>query len=97
MPGGLGLVTLSSCPVGCFNVLPQVLIPSRQARHADAVGRDDLRLIRKDFAARGIDQDLQPVDVVVPVGLVVAERLDTGEVFDADDPAASSSGLSTRK
>src|SRR5258705_6811747 len=48
-----------------------------------AIGRDDLGLVGEDFAARGVDQDLEPVYGVGAVGLVVAEGFDAGEIFQA--------------
>src|SRR5882762_4108469 len=48
-----------------------------------AIGRDDLGLVGEDFAARGVDEDLEPVYVVGAVGLVVAEGFDAGEIFEA--------------
>src|SRR5258705_5108432 len=49
----------------------------------NAIGRNDLGLVGEDFAAGGIDEDLEPVYVVGAVGLVVAEGFDAGEIFEA--------------
>jgi len=51
-------------------------------RNSGSVGRDDLRLVREDIPAAGIDEDLQPVHVIVAVRLVVAERLDARKIFE---------------
>ena len=39
-------------------------------------------MIREDLAAPWIDEHLDPVHVVVAVGLIVAKRFDTGEVLE---------------
>ena len=48
-----------------------------------AVAWNDLLLEGKHVTRRGIDQHLHPVHVVDAVFLVVAERLQAGEVFQA--------------
>ena len=47
--------------------------------------RNDLRLVGEDLAAAGVDRHLEPVHVVVPVALVVAEGFHAREVLQ---PAA---------
>src|SRR5262245_15990403 len=49
--------------------------------HCRSVCRDDLRLKCKYFTALRVDQHLQPIHVVVAVGLVVAKRLYPREVL----------------
>src|SRR5258707_354889 len=52
-------------------------------RNGRAIGRHDLGLVRKHFAAARVDRHLEPVHVVGAVRLVVPEGLDAGEVLDA--------------
>jgi hypothetical protein len=52
-------------------------------RYRDAVGRHNLRLIREHFAGAAIDIHLQPLHVISAILLIVTERLDTSEVFEA--------------
>ena len=51
-------------------------------RDSQSVAGDDLRLIREDLAAAGVHEHLQPVNVVVAILLVVAERLDARKVLE---------------
>src|ERR1041384_6722829 len=46
------------------------------------VGRHDLRLIREDLAVADVDAHLQPVHIVVAVGLVIAEGLDARKILE---------------
>jgi len=51
------------------------------SRYRHAVPGHDLLLVGEHFPAAWVDQPLQPVHVVGPILLVVAERLDTREIF----------------
>src|SRR5262249_50285684 len=52
-----------------------------RCRHGRAVCRHDLRLISKDLPGSSVHEHLHPMDIVVAVRLVVAERLDASEVL----------------
>ncbi len=68
------------------------LVPIHPSRcwNGRAVRRNDLSLVGKHLARFWRDQHLDPVDVVVAVGLVVTERFDAREVLES---AAGGSSL----
>src|SRR5437773_2956752 len=65
--------------VGWCRCVPNVDLRRRDSQSAAG---DDLRLIREDLAAAGVHEHLQPVNVVVAILLVVAERLDARKVLE---------------